>query len=181
MRQCIKERRTKQKNAGSLEEAEAELISLKPNLGQGLITELLWKAKTMGCRKLPRLCNQKDGSFALFRKHFDKMEMQMNAALCNMCEKKNKWKCMICIKYFCVLSNKAWNGVSCCRNFHDQDYYALARCDYKIHGILCHNWKPPTKTTAKQNKKLIANSLWEIKEEDNALKTDNIFILFVTV
>ncbi len=95
--------------------------------------------------------------------------MQTNAAQCNMCSKKTKWKCMICMEYCYVLSNKAWNGVSCCRKFHDQDYYGLARCDFKIHGILCQNWKPPTETATKQNKKLIANLLKEIEEEDNAL------------
>ncbi len=53
---------------------------------------------------------------------------------------------------------------------HDQDYYGLARCDYKIHGILHHNWKPQTETTAKQNKRLITNLLKEIRQEDDALK-----------
>ncbi len=77
---------------------------------------------------------------------------------------------MICIEYCCVLSNMAWSGVSCCRKFHDQDSYGLGRCDYKIHGILHHNWKPQTETTAKQNKRLITNLLKEIRQEDDALK-----------
>ncbi len=97
MRQCTKVRCIKQKNLESLEWAEAELITLKPNLGQGLTTKLLQKAKMMGCRKLPCLCNQKDGWFALLWKHFVKMEMQMNAAQCNMCKKKTKLKCLICV------------------------------------------------------------------------------------
>ncbi len=112
-------------------------------------------------------CNQKDGSFALLWNHFDKMEMQTNTARCNMCEKKTKWICMIYIKYCCVLSKKAWNEVSCCRKFHDQDYYGLARCDFKIHGILCQNWKPPTEMPTKQNNKLIANLPKQIKEGDD--------------
>ncbi len=96
--------------------------------------------------------------------------MQTNAAQRNMYKKKTKWMCMICMEYYCMLSNKACNGVSCCRKFYAQDYYGLARCDYKIDGILFNNWKLPTETIAKQNKRLIANLLKEIEEEDNALK-----------
>ncbi len=59
MRQCTKECCAKQKNPESVREAEAELISLKPNLGQELMTELLQKAKRMGHRMLHAFVTKK--------------------------------------------------------------------------------------------------------------------------
>ncbi len=70
-----------------MEEVEAELIPLKPDLEEGLTTKLVQKAKAIENKKLPHLCNQKDASYALLRNHFDKMEMQLSAAQCNMCKK----------------------------------------------------------------------------------------------
>ncbi len=108
MRPGTMECRKKRKIPKAVEEVEAELKIPEPYLGQGLATELLEKQRQWNAL-LPHLCNQKYGSFTLLWKHFDKMEKQTNAAKCNMCEKKTKWKGMIYMEYFHVLSNKAWN------------------------------------------------------------------------
>ncbi len=65
MRPCTKERRRKRKIPKSVEEVEAELKVPDPDLGQGLKTELLQKAKTIEHRKLLHLFNQRYRSFIL--------------------------------------------------------------------------------------------------------------------
>lgn len=83
-----------------------------------------------------------------------------------MCGASTYWKCMICNAACCVLEKYKWNGAVCVRRFHNQDYFGLARCDYKLHGNRQKDWVQPTAPQIKLNKRHIANLLTEMDEEE---------------
>lgn len=67
-------------------------------------------------------------------------------------------KCIISAKSakFCAVSleNHGWNGAQCVKKFHDQYYFELARCNYRMSFFFKKHLKPEYKTQGEIQQKV---------------------------
>jgi len=69
-------------------------------------------------------------------------------------------KCKFCSKLICTTdkNKRKWNGARCALLFHSEEFFGLARSDYKtVHGKEVSAWKPPSKQTIEINERRIKN------------------------
>ena len=61
-------------------------------------------------------------------------------------------KCKLCGKLMCTMDKRKWNGGRCVLLFHSEEFFGLARSDYKtVYGKEVSAWKPPSKQTIERN------------------------------
>ena len=76
-------------------------------------------------------------------------------------------KCKLCGKLMCTMDKRKWNGGRCVLLFHSEEFFGLARSDYKtVHGKEVSAWKPPSKQTIERHERRIKNFQNVIKDEE---------------
>ncbi len=134
---------------------------------EGVTKEALVKAKVSTRNKPSRLCND---SLELLEKHLASCKKTTNRYKCNVCGEYCCWKCSICQKFMCCLNGRGgWNGASCAVKFHNANFFGLALCDFKMHpGMKRDNWKPPSETKQRQNRRHVQSLMKEINEDGSS-------------
>ena len=99
--------------------------------------------------------------------HFLNIIKLNNAMKCEVCGEKTIWRCDICNKNVCTISKQTWNGAKCVHSFHNEEFFGLARSDFKsIHSKNIDLWTPPDTAAINRNARRIRRFLWELKESD---------------
>jgi hypothetical protein len=115
-------------------------------------------------RTFPRLqCNLASD----FGKHLANIVVNTNSRPCEVCGRKCLTKCKLCGKLMCTTDKRKWNGARCALLFHSEEFFGLARSDYKtVHGKEVSAWKPPSKQTIERHERRIKNFQNVIKDEE---------------
>jgi len=71
------------------------------------------------------------------------------------------------------MDKRKWNGARCTLFFYSEEFFGLARSDYKtVHGKKVSAWKLPSKQTIERNKRHIKNFQNAIKDEEMLGESD---------
>ena len=123
----------------------------------GLTLDVFKKA-----RELPRFCLTIDQ----LNNHFRNVVKLNNAAICEVCGAKTIWMCGICLKNLCIMKKKSWNGAKCLMTYHNQEFYGLARGDYRtVHGKNVLKWTAPDDKAIARNARRVKRLMGEIMSE----------------
>ena len=113
-------------------------------------------------REMPRFCATVDQ----LNNHFRNIKKMNNAAICEVCGTKTIWKCTICCRSLCIMKGRGWNGAKCLMMYHNQDFYGLARGDYKtVHGKNVLGWTAPDDKAIARNARRVKRFLAEMASE----------------
>ena len=94
----------------------------------------------------------------------------IGAGQCQVCGKTTYFKCMKCNMHCCFKDDKNASSVSCCIDYHNDDYFGLTLDDrVNLFGEMKKNFKKATKAEWKKNKTHIAKLSRKFMEdmEDN--------------
>lgn len=155
-RRYTQQHKLRRSTSGSVSEnsADDEVSS-----NDGLTLEVFKRA-----RALPRFCKTLDD----IHKHFSNIVKLNNAMKCEVCGEKTIWRCEICNKNLCTMSKRTWNGAKCVLTYHNEEFYGLARSDFKsVHGKNIDHWIPPETAAINRNARRVRRFLLELKENDN--------------
>ena len=123
----------------------------------GLTFEVFKKA-----RELPRFCT----TLEQLNNHFRNVVKLNNAAKCEVCGEKTIWRCDICLKHLCTLNKRTWNGAKCLMTYHNENFYGLARSDYRtVHGKNVEGWTAPDDKAFERNARRVKRFMAEIMSE----------------
>jgi hypothetical protein len=123
----------------------------------GLTLEVLKRAI-----EFPRFCE----TVEQLNNHFCNVVKVNNGAPCEVCGAKSIWRCSICGKSLCTMKRRMWNGAKCLMTYHNENFYGLARSDYKkVHGKNVEGWTPPDDQAIERNARRVKRLMAEIRSE----------------
>ena len=71
------------------------------------------------------------------------------------------------------MDKRKWNGAKCAVLFHSEEFFGLARSDYKaVHGKDVSGWKAPDKETISRNAQRIRGLVKEINDNETRNNSD---------
>ena len=107
------------------------------------------------------------------RHHLASIVVTTNGLPCEVCRKKCLTKCQLCNKRMCTMDKWKWNGAKCAVLFHSEEFFGLARSDYKVvHGKNVSGWKAPNKQTIARNVWRIRGFVKEINDNESCNNSD---------
>jgi hypothetical protein len=113
-------------------------------------------------RLLPRFCQ----TLEQMSNHFLNIVKLNNASKCEVCGDKTIWRCTLCNKNLCTMSKRTWNGAKCILAYHNEEFYGLARSDFRsVHGKNVESWTPPDTAAINRNARRIRRFVAEIQHE----------------
>jgi hypothetical protein len=67
------------------------------------------------------------------------------------------------------MKKKSWNGAKCLMTYHNQEFYGLARGDYRtVHGKNVLKWTPPDDKAIARNARRVKRIMGEIMSEEGS-------------
>ena len=97
--------------------------------------------------------------------HFLNVAKLNNASKCEVCGDKTIWRCTLCNKNLCTMSKQTWNGAKCILAYHNEEFYGLARSDFKsVHGKSVDSWTPLDTAAINWNVQRIRRFVAEIQQ-----------------
>ena len=100
--------------------------------------------------------------------HFRNVVKLYNAAKCEVCGEKTILRCNICAKNLCTMNKRTWNGngVKYLMSYHNENFYGLARSDYRtVHGKNVEGWTAPDDKAFERNARRVKRFMAEIRSE----------------
>ena len=71
------------------------------------------------------------------------------------------------------MDKRKWNGAKCAVLFHSEEFFGLARSDYKaVHRKVVSGWKAPDKGTIARNVRRIRGFVKEINDDEACNNSD---------
>ena len=138
--------------SGSVNSAEDDVLS-----NDGLTLAAFQRG-----RLLPRFCQ----TLEQMSNHFSNIVKLNNASKCKVCSDKTIWRCTLCNKNLCTMSRRTWNGAKCILAYHNEEFYGLARSDFRsVHGKNVESWTPPDTASINRNARRIRRFVAEIQHE----------------
>lgn len=111
---------------------------------------------------LPRFCQ----TLEQVSNHFSSIVKINNASKCKVCGDNTIWRCTLCNKSLCIMTKRTWNGARCILAYHNEEFYGLARGDFRsVHGKNVDSWTPPDIAAINRNARRIRRFVAEIKHE----------------
>jgi len=120
----------------------------------------------MRARGLPRFCKTLDE----ISNHFSSITKMNNGCKCEVCGEKTIWRCGICNRNLCTMDRRTWNGARCVLRYHNEEFFGLARSDYKsIHGKSVDKWTPPDDAAIARNARRVRRFCADIKQGERGI------------
>ena len=104
--------------------------------------------------KMPRLCF----SMSEIKAHLESVRQYKDAARCQVCGENSYWRCTMCEgnpAMHVLGQNRSYNGCKCAIEYHDPNFFGLARNDTKLLNKGIHSWKQPSDCERKDSTKHI--------------------------
>ncbi len=113
-------------------------------------------------RLLPRFCK----TLEQMNNDFSNVVTLNNASKCKVCCDKTIWQCTLCNKNLCTMSKQTWDGAKCILAYHNEEFYGLARSDFRsVHGKNVESWTPSDTSAISRNVRRSRRYVAEIQQE----------------
>ncbi len=81
------------------------------------------------------------------------MKKGTNMLECNICSELCCCRCSVCKTLMMPQMEGCLEQCTMCQKFHDENYFGLAKCDYKLAGMKKADWMAPTPMDVRRNTK----------------------------